>query len=167
MYNEFEERKRCSVTYVDNGNTITEKFEDARRNEGGVFVKRNKRWGYILQGKGLVIPTKYYSLAELECDLQGRERIMAAGVSDKTGVMTFSHKKICDFKYKSVNTKYYGLTGCIIVEDGYGLKGVVKECREKIALLYHSITFDYEKQLWKCTFDGLRPDYYTIDCKKV
>lgn len=166
MYNEIKVRPIYEVSYTDeNGEVKTERFDKVVTNRKGLFVKIDSKWGFIHNEKGFVILPGYNYLAELEYNSRSKDIIIGAKVNDKMGVLTSENKRICGFKYKKIDPKYYEQTSSFLVEIEGSIKGVVKNCKEIIPLMYHEIIF--EDNLWKCVFEGLSDDYYTMSGEKT
>lgn len=97
------------------------------------------------------------------CDSSYKKIIDIYKVAGRLGARTLDKELICHFKYESISDEYYETTKCLVVKQKYGLKGVVRECKEIIIMLYHDISFNYKTNLWVCKFRGLPIDYYTIN----
>lgn len=166
MTKEFDIRQVFELKYTSKDGKVTEYFDAIDNTKTGqeILVARKGKWGCIIPGIGIVIPLKYEWLKpDLNCEKRYTENIVVGKKNMGVGVITTSEVKLCNFKYLSVETCYYYKTESFVVEDKSNMKGVVKNCKEIISLCYHKIEYNHRTKIWKCTFNGLAPVYYTVD----
>lgn len=172
------------VTYKDKEGTRDEFFDKIKEvgeelhlvsNKDMLLVSRHGMWGCIKQGEGIIVPVIHRKLQIKQCLRQSVSYIeyifIAMKKSDKYGAFDINGKKLCNFKYLAISSKYYERTNSFIVEDKTYKKGIVKDCKEITPIIYDGIYFDGEIKIWVCTFKGLSDkchiDYYTVDGESI
>lgn len=172
------------VTYRDREGTKAEFFNRVKEigeklhlisNKDLLLVSRHDMWGCINQGEGIIFPVIYKDLEikqflrKFVCYIE--YIFIAKKKSDKCGAFNINGKKLCNFRYLSISTKYYETTKTFIVEGKTYKKGLVKDCKEITPIIYDGIYFDGETKIWVCTFKGLADkchiDYYTVDGESI